>query len=75
MSLVTPLAIFVAISLPASLGPYANFIAAAYLLVALVLALLIGWIAIDYRTQRRRLSDLEAGGATRRSGRSATDIK
>jgi heme exporter protein D len=63
-----------AISLAISLGPYADFIAASYLLVAAVLAVLVAWIAIDYRTQRRRLRELEATGATRRSGRSATDI-
>jgi heme exporter protein D len=58
-----------------SLGPYANFIVTSYLLVAAVVVLLIAWIAIDYRRQKRRLRELEAGGAVRRSGRSATDIK
>jgi heme exporter protein CcmD len=58
-----------------SLGPYATFIVTSYLLVAAVVVLLIGWIAIDYRRQKRRLGELEAGGAVRRSGRSATDIK
>jgi heme exporter protein D len=60
---------------PMSLGPYASFIVTSYLLVAVVVALLIGWIAVDYRRQQRRLRELEAGGAIRRSGRSATDIK
>ena len=64
-----------AISNAISLGPYATFIVASYVLVAAVVALLIGWIAIDYRRQRRRLRDLETGGATRRSGRGATDIR
>jgi len=35
--------------------------------------LLIAWIAVDYRRQKRRLSELESGGITRRSGRSTAD--
>ena len=35
-----------------SLGPYASFIVTAYALVAVVRAVLIGWIAIDYRSQK-----------------------
>jgi heme exporter protein D len=58
-----------------SLGPYAGFIVTSYLLVAAVVVLLIAWIAIDHRRQQRRLRELEAEGAIRRSGRSATDIK
>ena len=58
-----------------SLGPYAPFIVTSYLLVAAVVAMLIAWIAIDYRRQQRRLQELEAGGMLRRSGRSATDLK
>jgi heme exporter protein D len=58
-----------------SLGPYAPFIVTSYLLVAAVVAVLIAWIAIDYRSQKRRLHELEAGGMLRRSGRSATDLK
>jgi len=58
-----------------SLGPYASFIVASYLLVAAVVVLLIVWIGIDYRRQKRRLGELEAGGAVRRSGRSTTDMK
>jgi len=45
------------------------------LLAAVVVALLIGWIAIDYRSQTRRLRDLEQRGVVRRSGRSATEIR
>lgn len=56
-----------------SLGPYATFIAASYLVVLVVVVLLIAWIAVDYRNQRRRLSELEAEGATRRSGRQPMD--
>jgi heme exporter protein D len=57
-----------------SLGPYTSFITTSYALVALVVLLLIVWIAIDYRTQKSRLRELEASGITRRSGRGALDI-
>jgi heme exporter protein D len=57
-----------------SLGPYASFIVTSYLAAALVVALLIGWIVIDYRNQKRRLRELEESGVARRSGRSAMDI-
>ena len=57
-----------------SLGPYASFIVSSYALVALVLALLIGWIVLDYRSQTRRLREFEEGGVTRRSGQSATEL-
>ncbi len=50
-----------------SLGPYASFIVISYALVAVVVAGLIGWIALDYRRQQRTLRDLEASGITRRS--------
>jgi len=56
------------------LGPYASFIVTSYTLVAAVVALLIIWIAIDYRRQRERLRELEASRVTRRSGRTATEI-
>jgi heme exporter protein D len=56
-----------------SLGPYASFIVTAYALVAIVLVLLIVWVAIDYRSQTRRLRELDESGVTRRSGRSATE--
>ncbi|MGA9088083.1 MAG: heme exporter protein CcmD [Bradyrhizobium sp.] len=58
-----------------SLGPYAPFIVTSYLLVLVVVLMLIGWIAIDYRRQKQHLRELEAGGVVRRSGRSATDMK
>ena len=58
-----------------SLGPYASFIVTSYTLVAAVVALLIVWIAIDYRRQKERLRELGASGVTRRSGRQATDIR
>ena len=56
------------------LGPYASFIVASYALVALVLALMIGWIVLDYRNQTQRLRALEESGVARRSGRSAVDL-
>ena len=56
------------------LGPYATFIAASYLVVLVVVVLLIAWIAIDYRSQRRRLDELESEGVTRRSRRQTTEL-
>ena len=58
-----------------SLGPYASFIVTSYALVAAVVAILIAWIAIDFRRQKARLRELEASGIVRRSGRSAADIR
>jgi heme exporter protein D len=57
-----------------SLGPYASFIISSYALVTLVLLLLIGWIALDYRSQTRRLREFEESGVTRRSGQSTTEL-
>jgi heme exporter protein D len=57
-----------------SLGPYTSFIVTSYLAAATVVALLIGWIALDYRSLRRRLREIEESGVSRRSGRSATDM-
>ena len=56
-----------------SLGPYTPFIVTSYLAAALVGALLIVWIVIDYRNQKRRLRQLEESGVVRRSGRSARE--
>jgi len=58
-----------------ALGPYAPFVLTCYVLAAVVVAVLIGWIALDYRSQARRLRDLEQRGVVRRSGRSATEIR
>ena len=58
-----------------TLGPYASFILTSYLVVAVVVLILIVWVAVDYRRQKLRLRELEASGITRRSGRSATDIR
>ncbi|AVT79079.1 MULTISPECIES: heme exporter protein CcmD [Rhodopseudomonas] len=54
-------------------GKYADFIVSSYAATAIVVLLLIGWVVLDYRKQKARLRDLEARGAVRRSGRSATD--
>ena len=58
-----------------SLGPYTSFITTSYAAVAIVVLLLIVWIAIDYRRQQARLRDLEASGVTRRSGRSTVETR
>jgi heme exporter protein D len=58
-----------------SLGPYTSFIVTSYLLAAMVVLILIGWIAIDYRRQKERLRELDASGVVRRSGRSAVEVR
>jgi heme exporter protein CcmD len=58
-----------------SLGPYASFIVTSYLAAALVGTLLVAWITLDFRNQKRRLRELEDSGAIRRSGRSAANTK
>jgi heme exporter protein D len=57
-----------------ALGPYTSFIVTSYVLVAAVVAILIVWIAIDYRHQKARLRELDASGIVRRSGRGAADL-
>jgi heme exporter protein D len=57
-----------------ALGPYAAFIVTSYVLVAAVVLILIVWVAIDYRRQKKRLRELEAGGVVRRSGRRVADV-
>ena len=57
-----------------SLGPHASFVVTSYALATAVVAILIAWIAIDYRRQKARLRELEASGAIRRSGRGVADI-
>lgn len=57
-----------------SLGPHASFVVTSYALATAVVAILIAWIAIDYRRQKARLRELEASGAVRRSGRGVADI-
>ena len=58
-----------------SLGPYASFIVTSYAAAALVVVVLVGWVIVDYRSQTRRLHELERSGVTRRSGRSATETR
>jgi heme exporter protein D len=58
-----------------SLGPYTSFIVTSYLLTMAVVLILIAWIAIDYRSQRQRLRELDKSGVTRRSGPSPADIR
>jgi heme exporter protein D len=53
-----------------SLGPYTTFIVTSYLVVFAVVVLLIAWIAVDYRRQKQRLTELESDGIVRRSARS-----
>jgi len=52
-----------------NLGPHADFIVAAYVVAALVLLLMIGWVVFDHRAQKRNLAKLETQGVTRRSER------
>ena len=40
-----------------SLGPHADFIVAAYAVTLFVVALLVGWVVLDYFAQRRILGD------------------
>lgn len=56
-----------------ALGPYASFIVTSYAAAAVVVAVLIGWVVLDHRNQTQRLRELDRGGVTRRSGRSALD--
>ena len=50
-----------------ALGPHADFIIAAYIAAAVIIAALIIWVAMDYRTQNAMLADLDKAGAKRRS--------
>jgi heme exporter protein D len=49
------------------LGPYAGYIASAYVGVAVLVALLIGYVVWDARRVAARLKDLEDRGIRRRS--------
>ncbi len=44
-----------------------DFIAAAYAAAVIVVGVLIAWVTLDYRAQRRMLAELEMSGFTRRS--------
>jgi heme exporter protein D len=50
------------------LGPHAAFIVSAYVIAALAVLGLVGWIILDGRLQARRLAELEARGIRRRTG-------
>jgi heme exporter protein D len=52
-----------------NLGPHADFIVAAYVVAALVLLSMIGWVVLDHRAQKLKLAKLETHGVTRRSER------
>jgi heme exporter protein D len=54
-----------------NLGPHAAFIITAYTVAALVVAVLIGWVVLDHRAQKRNLADLEARGVKRAAERTA----
>jgi heme exporter protein D len=47
------------------------FIVGSYTAAAVVIAALIGWVALDFRAQRRALAELETRGVTRRSSGAA----
>ncbi len=48
-----------------------DFIAAAYAAAVIVVSALIVWVTLDYRTQTRKLAELELQGITRRSDAAA----
>ncbi|MBX9591419.1 MAG: heme exporter protein CcmD [Hyphomonadaceae bacterium] len=58
---------------PWDLGPHAAFIWASYAIVAVVLAVLAGWLMFDGRRQQRLIDGLEARGVRRRSSRSGAE--
>ncbi len=51
------------------MGANAGFIIAAYGAAAIVVGLLVAWVVIDFRKQKRALAELEARGITRRAVR------
>ena len=57
-----------------NLGQHADFIVAAYVVAALVLLLMIGWVVLDHRAQKRQLAKLETQGVTRRSDRTVEKL-
>ena len=56
-----------------NLGPHSVFILAAYGTAIVIVAALGVWVIVDYRVQRRLLSDLDKSGVVRRSQRVARD--
>jgi heme exporter protein D len=51
-----------------------DFIAASYAAAVIVIGALIAWVTLDYRTQRRTLSELEQQGVTRGSKPTPTEL-
>jgi heme exporter protein D len=45
-----------------------NFIAASYCAAAIIIGVLVAWVTLDYRAQRRTLAELELQGLTRGAG-------
>ncbi|MFZ2064465.1 MAG: heme exporter protein CcmD [Xanthobacteraceae bacterium] len=43
------------------------FIVGSYAAAAIVIVILIGWVVLDFRAQKRALTELETRGVTRRS--------
>jgi heme exporter protein D len=50
-----------------------GFIVAAYGAGVVVIVALIAWVTLDYRMQRRILTELETKGISRRSARESAD--
>lgn len=46
-----------------NLGPHAGFIVVAYAVALAVVVALVVWVAVDARTQKRTLGELEARGS------------
>jgi heme exporter protein D len=42
------------------IASHLGFVVTAYSFAALVLVTLVGWIALDYRVQQKKLAELEA---------------
>jgi heme exporter protein D len=57
------------------LGSHADFIIVSYLVVAAVIALLVGWVTADYFTQKHALAELNRRGITRRSAARPSGVK
>jgi heme exporter protein D len=57
------------------LGSHADFIIVSYLVVAAVIALLVGWVTADYFTQKHALAELDRRGITRRSAARPSGVK
>jgi heme exporter protein D len=50
-----------------NVADHMGFIVASYAAAIAVVGVLIAWVTLDYRAQRRMLADLETRGVTRRS--------